>query len=114
MDRKFILKIKVHLFAFIFLALFSAVSNSQDMRVIPETIIPKEMVNDIVNEISGTLAYNHIIEMAGYNHNRKQEEYQGLYLESEYIIKKAKEYGFSDVHVEHFQHYRNQWDAEIG
>ncbi len=114
MDRKFVLKIRVHIFTLIFLVLFSAVSNSQDMRIIPETIMPKKMVNDIVNEISGTLVYNHIIEIAGYNHNRKQEEYQGLYFESEYIIKRAEEYGFSDVHVEHFQQGRNQWDAEIG
>jgi len=114
MDGKFVLKTKVYLFAFIFLVLFSSVSNSQDMRDIPETIIPKKMVNDIVNEISGTLAYNHIIEIAGYNRNRTQEEYLGTYLESEYIIKKAKEYGFSDVHIEHFPQSRDQWDAEIG
>ncbi|MFC1557842.1 M28 family peptidase [candidate division KSB1 bacterium] len=87
---------------------------SQNMEVIPITIMPDETINDIVNEISGTGAFNHIMELSGYARDRKEEEYKGIYFESRYITEKAKEYGLSDVHIEHFQTDEKQWDAEIG
>ncbi len=114
MNRRFLSHWKIYLSVCIFLFLVITVLESQEMKFEPKTIISKEMIEDITNEISGTLPYNHIIELGGYNHNRKQEEYSGLYYESEYIIDKAREYGFSDVHIEHFERSRKQWDAEIG
>ncbi len=106
--------IRFCLLTWTFLFIFTNESGSQEMKFVPKTIISEKVVSDIINEISGTLPYNHIIELGAYNKDRKQEEYSGLYFESEYIIKKAKEYGFSDVHIEHFNKSSNQWDAEIG
>lgn len=78
------------------------------------TLLQQEAIVDIVNEISGKLPYNHIVEMGGYNRDRKEAEYSGLYLESKYMVEKAKEYGFSDVHVEHFNPSGRIWDGETG
>ncbi len=75
----------------------------------------------IINEVSGELPYHHIIETGGYNRDRKKEEYEGLYWETKYFLNKAKEYGFTDAHVEHFESTgipmmggSKQWDAEVG
>ncbi|MCK4965375.1 M28 family peptidase, partial [bacterium] len=67
-----------------------------------------------MNEISGTAAFNHIVELGGYARDRTEDEYKGIYFESSYITEKAKEYGLSDVHIEHFETDKKQWDAEIG
>ena len=105
---------KVLFLSFIIIFLYAPELKSQNTEVIPTTIIPGETINDIVNEISGTAAFNHIIELGGYARDRSEDEYSGLYFESSYIVEKAKEYGLSDVHIEHFETDKKQWDAQIG
>ena len=91
---------------------------SQRRQAEPETILPKKVVNDLINEISGALALNHIIELGAYNRDRLRSEYEGTYWESEYTEKMAKYYGLSDVHIERLEGLKifgaKQWDAEIG
>lgn len=87
---------------------------SQNIEVIPVTILSDDIINDVMNEISGTAPYNHIVELGGYARDRTQDEYEGIYFESRYITEKAKEYGLSDVHIEHFETDKKQWDAQIG
>jgi len=84
---------------------------------IPETVLSQKLINDIINEVSGSLPYNNINELGAYNRDRKEEEYKGTYWESEFIEKMAKLYGFSDVHIERIipeSFNRPQWDAEVG
>ncbi len=114
MCKKKFLKKCFYFFILMFLTSSYSFLKSQTIYDLQETIISPQMINNIVNEISGTLPYNHMIEMAGYNRDRKKEEYEGLYWESEYIVNKAKEYGFSDAHIEHFPQDYEQWDAEVG
>ena len=100
----------------ILILLLTSVSFSQ-MRQ-PETILPDKLINDLINELSGSLALNHIIELGAYNRDRLQDEYGGKFWESEYMEKMAKYYGLSDVHIEHLERMSlmgaQQWDAEIG
>ncbi len=85
----------------------------------PRTLIPSATLNAIAQRVSGAQAHNHVLEMCPYERNRPAEEYQGTYRESAYAEAKAKEYGFSDVHIERFpltgagnQPVR-QWDGEM-
>src|SRR5437763_13672015 len=68
----------------------------------PRTLIPSATLNAIAQQVSGAQAHNHVLEMCPYERNRPAEEYQGTYRESAYAEAKAKEYGFSDVHIERF------------
>ena len=92
--------------------LIPEVSYSQNYSL-PETILPEKLIDDIINEVSGSLPYNHIIELGAYNRDRLADEYQNIYWESEYMVRMAKLYGYSDVHIEHLG-TRRQWDAETG
>ncbi|MBN1222739.1 MAG: M28 family peptidase [Candidatus Aminicenantes bacterium] len=87
----------------------------------PATVLPDEIINTIINEISGELPFQHVMETGGYNRDRKRKEYEERYWETEYFLSKAIEYGFSDAHVETFPlggiemiGGKKQWDAEIG
>ena len=81
----------------------------------PKTLIPGPTLNAIAQHISGAQARNHVLEMCPYERNRPAEEYaSGTYRESAYAEKMAKEYGFSDVHIERFPLGAKQWDGEMG
>src|SRR5713226_7095306 len=62
----------------------------------PKTLLPQSTIEAIVNEVSGTLAYNFILDLAGYEHDRLAEEYRSTYREAAYIEKMAKQYGLED------------------
>ncbi len=79
----------------------------------PRTLIPSATLNAIAQHVSGAQARNHVLEMCPYERNRPAEEYQGTYRESAYAEAKAKEYGFSDVHIERFPLGGKQWDGEM-
>jgi hypothetical protein len=81
----------------------------------PKTLIPGPTLDKIAQHISGAQARNHVLEMCPFERNRPAEEYtSGTYRESAYAEKTAKEYGFSDVHIERFPLGGKQWDGEMG
>ncbi len=80
----------------------------------PKTLLPQATLEAIANEVSGTLAYNSILDLAGYEHDRLAEEYASTYRESAYIEKMAKQYGLEDVHIERFKLPNKTWDGELG
>jgi len=81
----------------------------------PKTLIPSATLNAIAQRVSGAQAHNHVLEMCPFERNRPAEEYTGgIYRESAYAEKTAKQYGFSDVHVEQFPLGAKQWDGEMG
>src|SRR5471032_2337052 len=93
-------------------ALLGASARAQEQPD-PRTLIPSATLNAIAQHISGAQARNHVLEMCPYERNRPAEEYQGTYRESAYAEAKAKEYGFSDVHIERFPLGSKQWDCEM-
>ncbi|UCH93084.1 MAG: M28 family peptidase [Candidatus Aminicenantes bacterium] len=86
----------------------------------PETILSEQMIKIILNEISGQLAFNNEVMLAGYNHIRTEEEFNTFFYESDYMAKKLKEYGVEEVRLEDLgkeMPERGQWwareDAEL-
>jgi len=80
----------------------------------PRTLIPRPLLEAIANEVSGTLSFQHILELAGYEHDRLPEEYKTTYREAAYIEKMAKQYNLEDVHIERFKLPTKTWDGEKG
>src|ERR1041385_2881694 len=80
----------------------------------PVTLIPQSTIDAMVNEISGTLPFQSILDLAGYEHNRLAEEYRGTYRETAYLEKMAKQYGLEDAHIERFKTNAPTWDGEAG
>lgn len=78
------------------------------------TLIDSEQMDEIIGEASGETAYNHCIEMAGYNRNRDAEEYATMLGEAAYVLKMLKAYGFENAKVERFENSRQQWDGIKG
>ena len=78
----------------------SGVVNSQQKYRAPETILPESVIKMLIDEISGQLALNNEIMMAGYNHIRPPEEFNTFFYESDYLAKKLKEYGLDEVRLE--------------
>ena len=80
----------------------------------PKTLIPQRTLEAIADEVSGTLAFQHILELAGYERDRPAEEYKTTYREAAYIEKMAKQYNLEDVHIERFKLQAKTWDGEKG
>ena len=80
----------------------------------PKTLLPPQIIDAIVNESSGSIAWQHIMELAAYEHDRLADEYKTAYRESVYIEKMAKQYGLEDVHIERFKLNTKTWDGELG
>ena len=80
----------------------------------PRTLLAPQVLNAIANEVSGAQAYNHVVDMCGYERDRPAEEYATTYREADYAARKAQEYGYSDVKIERFPQNTKQWDGEMG
>ena len=87
---------------------------SAQVQADPRTLIPGATLNAIAQRVSGAQARNHVLEMCPYEKNRPADEYASqTYHEAVYAEKTAKEYGFSDVHIERFPLGGKQWDGEM-
>src|SRR5215510_9277233 len=80
----------------------------------PKALVPQPTIQRIVDEVSGTLAFQHIMDLAGYEHDRLEEEYKSTYREAAFIERMAKQYGLEDVHIERFKLPTKTWDGEQG
>ena len=74
------------------------------------SLVPAEVRSAILQEYSGELAQRHV-EFLSVNRNRQAEEYLGTFLETDYLVEHAEQYGLSDVQVDMFPSGRI-WDAE--
>jgi len=87
---------------------------SSQVQADPRTLTPSATLNAIAMRVSGAQARNHVLEMCPYERNRSADEYLSqTYREAAYAEKTAKEYGFSDVHIERFPLGSKQWDGEM-
>jgi len=88
---------------------------SQQRSPVPETLLPLEVIEEIINESSGDLALQNEIFLTAVNRNRLPEEYLKGYFESEFVLKKLKEYGIEQAEiVELPTRSKETWDAEMG
>jgi aminopeptidase YwaD len=56
----------------------------------------------LIGESSGERAYQHIVEMAGYAMLRSPQEFEGDFMETEYVMSRLREYGFTNATVDRF------------
>lgn len=79
----------------------------------PVTLLSQPILDRIADEVSGAVAMRHVYEMGAYEGKRYESEYGDTYFETEYVMRMAKEYGLSDVHVVRFK-ANPQWHARRG
>ncbi len=80
---------------------------------VPETILPLDLLRHIINEASGDLALQNEIVLTGVNRNRLPEEYSSTYFETEFILKKLREYGIENSEIIDLPaRSETTWDAE--
>ncbi len=95
------------------LLVFSSVAWSQS-ELGPPTLLDPVTLRDIANELSGSEALAHVLEITPYMRNRPAEEYgAGTYREAAYMAARAREYGLDDVVIERFEQAVPEWDAEM-
>jgi aminopeptidase YwaD len=90
-----------------------AILPAQFGRTIQPTLVPHQVLLDIINEASGDLALQNEILIAGVNRNRKSEEYASGYFETAFLIEKLREYGITDARIIDLPiSSPKTWDAE--
>jgi len=66
------------------------------------TLLPPEIMDEIIGEASGETAYNTIMETGGYNKDRLAPEYEGTYYETQYIYDQLLLYGLPGAEIARF------------
>ena len=75
--------------------------NAQEyMTPFSHSLLDEHHYDLIVGESSGDVAYHHILDLAPYERDRRNEEYSGLFIEAAYVAGKLNEYGLEGVEVE--------------
>jgi len=98
----------------VLLAVLSAGSgHAQTTPWLQWTFLPSAQMDEIVGEISGETATNHILTMSGYPRDRKAEEYAGTFREAQYVLDRLKEYGLTDAAIIRFPGGET-WDGVKG
>lgn len=98
---------------FLALTVFYTSSQAQLTSWFQWSFLPQSQMNEIAGEASGETAFNHVIEMGGYNKNRLAEEYKTTFYESEYALKMLKHYDITDAKIVRFPG-RQVWDGIKG
>jgi hypothetical protein len=112
MTKKNLKSLSIALFLFLLVSLFVLPRQYNP----PETILPEEIIKIILNEVSGQLAFNNEVMLAGYNHIRTGEEFKTFFYESNYMAGKLKEYGVEEVRLEDLAEMmpeRGEWWARV-
>jgi aminopeptidase YwaD len=66
------------------------------------TFLPQNQMDEIIGEISGETAYNHVATLGAFPRLRKPAEYAGNLFEAQYIFDQAREYGLADAEIIRF------------
>lgn len=77
-------------------------------------LLPDSTVKAVIAEASGEIALHNEMMLGPFERIRPEKEYTGLFRETEYLLGKLKDYGFSDVRIEKFDATGTQWAARRG
>jgi len=77
------------------------------------TLLPKDVMAEIVGETSGENAYHMIMETGGYDKDRTPEEFATLFHETKFYFDTLKSYGFADAQIVKFPGGQS-WDGVKG
>lgn len=79
----------------------------------PQTVLPLPVLKDIINEVSGDLAYQNEVLLGGVYRNRLPQEYGSTYFETDFVLKRLKEYGVDNSEIVDLPtRSEKTWDAE--
>lgn len=93
---------------------FSLVFSQEGRNEIRSTLLPLEMLQNIIQEASGDLALQNEIFLTAVNRNRLPQEYTTGYFETRFILEKLKEYGIPQAEIIELPvRARATWDAEM-
>jgi len=91
----------------------SAVSGQTMSPSGPDTVLPLSVLKDIINEVSGDLAFQNEVLLSGVYRNRQPEEYGSTYFETNFILQKLREYGLERSEIIDLPtRSEKTWDAE--
>lgn len=63
-------------------------------------LLPETYYDQLVGESSGDRAFNYIMDIAPYERDRQHADYQGHFMESEYVVAQLKRFGIPNVSIE--------------
>ncbi len=66
------------------------------------TLLPPDVMDEIIGETSGETAWNTIMETGGYNKDRLPDEYAGTFYEAQYIYDQLVAYGLPGAEIARF------------
>lgn len=79
-----------------------------------QTLLPLSILQEIINEASGELAWQNEVYLTAINRNRPPHEYTSGYFETRFILEKLKEYGIPQAEIiELPTRSKTTWDAEM-
>lgn len=95
------------------LIMWGSVFAQTPRRSVPETILPWDLLQEIIHEASGDVAFQNEIELRIANRNRPAQEYGSTYYETGFILRKLKEYGIEQSEIIDLPtRSERTWDAE--
>lgn len=95
------------------LLLVGAVAQAQMTPWYQWTLLPRDIMDEIVGEASGETAWNTVVATGGYNRDRLPEEYAGTFYEAQYIYDRLVEYRLPGAEIVRFPGGR-VWDGIKG
>jgi hypothetical protein len=66
------------------------------------TLLGDKTLGYLIGESSGERAFQHIVSMAGYAMLRSPEQFEGDFMETEYVVSQLLSYGFENTGVDRF------------
>ena len=63
-------------------------------------LLPEAYYDQLVGESSGDRAFNYIMDIAPYERDRQHADYQGHFMESEYVVAQLKRFGIANATIE--------------
>ncbi len=77
-------------------------------------LLPLSIMQAIIHEASGELAWQNEVYLTAVNRNRPPEEYTTGYFETRFVLEKLKEYGISQAEIIDLPtRSKTTWDAEM-
>ncbi len=102
------------LLSLLLLLVFSFVYPQVERDAAQATLLPPDVLQSIIHEASGDLAWQNEVFLSGVNRNRPAQEYVSGYFETRFILEKLKEYGILQAElVELPARAKTTWDAEM-
>jgi aminopeptidase YwaD len=113
--KKYVMVFLWSLFLFLISLCPSAQQRSVRESIIPIPLLSEQLMDLLINEVSGEIQLNNEKLLAAFNHNRTADEYEKVFYESKCVLEKLKEYGIEECGIEEvpvmlIDDYR--WDAE--